>query len=155
MRRAMTLIVLTLGLLAAPKPLAAQLTAAQIRQKADDALAPLWVSIRNRQGVYAANHGGRYWQGLRTHAVCPADGNDVAPDRLAVKPSDIDLDWTQTGLTMPAVLCFTIRVDAYDGPFGRGFTGTAEVTINGNVWERTANDGPEPWRAHNWRRRDP
>lgn len=147
---------LTVGLMLFPtKPAKAQLTAAQIRQKADDALTPLWNSIRTRQAVYASNHNGRYWQGLRTHTACPADGTEVAPDALTSKPSDIDLNWTQTGLTMPSVLCFTIRVDAYDGPSGRGFTGTAEVTINGQVWERTANDGPETWRAHGWRRRDP
>ncbi len=93
---------------------------------------------------------GRFWQGPRTHAVLPADGTATAPD-LTKKVNGED-DWQTFGAQLPAAIECAFEVSVYDGPAGEGFTVTATVEVAGQVWQRTANVGPEKHRAAGWNR---
>jgi hypothetical protein len=99
-----------------------------------------------RQAQFLAANG-RCWQGLMTHTVVPADGNEVRPDVGDGKPPDESLPW-------PAVLGGTPRVQAYechkyDGPQGVGYLIVRHVEINGEHWHTVEDLGPEggssPW----------
>lgn len=125
-------------------------TPAQIRQAVDDKLALLWAAVQARQDTYAANHGGKFWQGLVTHTITPADGFEALPDIGLACPTD------QAGEPYPlairqTVMPMSLRLDVYDGPFGRGYVATVRVLIGGVLYERSAQVGPEAWRAVGWR----
>jgi hypothetical protein len=125
-------------------------TLAQIRDAVDARLANLWPAIQTRQATYAANHNGRYWQGLRTHSVNPAEGNTVLPNIGTTCPTDQPgepwpLSIRQTPIEMAAV------IDVYDGPLGVGYQANVFVAVLGNVYTRTAQVGPETWRTQGWR----
>lgn len=125
-------------------------TPAQIRQAVDDRLTALWNAIQNKQDNYAANHGGKYWQGLRTHSIDPADGTAVLPSIGTACPTDQPgQPWPNAILTTPIEM--SLQIDCYDGPQGKGYQATVTVTISGNTWIRTAQVGPETYRAHGWR----
>ena len=128
-------------------------TANEIRQAVDDRLATIWPAIQSRQATYAAAHNGRYWQGLRTASVIPADGATATPTIGTRCPSD------QPGQPWPLAIRQTamemaVQIDVYDGPRGTGYVATLYVRINGNTWERAAQVGPESYRAHPWRQRE-
>lgn len=125
-------------------------TPAQIRQAVDDRLAALWAAIQNKQDIYAASHGGRYWQGLRTHTITPADESTALPSIGAQCPTDqLGQPWPNAILTAPMEMA--LQIDVYDGPQGTGYQATVWVTIAGNTWMRTAQVGPENWRVSGWR----
>lgn len=124
-------------------------TAAEIRQAVDTRLGTLWAAIQTRQDSYFATHG-RYWQGLRTASSIPADGAESLPDVGTAQPH------YQSGAPWPATIRNTtlpmaIEVHQYVSPQGPGYQATVTVTINGRTWARTAQHGPETWRAHGWR----
>lgn len=125
-------------------------TLQEIKARADQVLTQIWREIQERQVVYAANHGGRYFQGLITHTVTPADGVDVAPDCLLVTPTDQPERWIDFGLELPAIP-FSIQLDVYDGPLGKGYVVTVQVKYQGVLYERAAQYGPETHRAFSWR----
>lgn len=116
------------------------LTLAEVRTKVDSWLAARWSGVVDRQESYAASHGGRYWQGLRTHVIeveYPDGGDvDVVGDNLTAAPSD------QAAL---------FSVHAYDGPQGTGFVACVIVRYNGTMYWRCQNYGPETWRTFSWR----
>lgn len=125
------------------------LTPAQIRQAVDDRLSQLWTAIQNKEANYAANHGGKFWQGLRTMSFTPADGATALPDIGQTCPTD------QPGQPWPNAILTTamemaLQIDVYDGPAGQGYQATVWVTIAGNTWTRTAQVGPEDWRTQGW-----
>lgn len=129
----------------------------QIRTKVDNWLANKWPTIVARQQNYFTNTG-RYWQGLRSHAVCPAhtggaDTGDTAPDRLDDQPDDqgafsawsnVFPEWVSE--LLPAC----IWIDVYDSPQGKGWVGNVEVTYDGTVYRRSQNVGPESHRTQGW-----
>lgn len=128
-------------------------TLAQIRQAVDDRLVTLWGVIQARQDNYAANHNGRYWQGLYSHSITPADGLEVVPTIGLTCPTD------QQGEPYPlairtALLPMALRIDVYDGPEGTGYVATVYVTVQGVTYTRAAQVGPETWRQYGWRRAD-
>lgn len=124
-------------------------TAAAIRQAVDDKLAALWTAIQNKEANYAANHGGKFWQGLRTMSFTPADGATALPDIGTTCPSDQQgQPWPSAILTTPMEMA--LQIDCYSGPSGDGYQATVWVTIAGNTWTRTAQVGPEAWRNSNW-----
>lgn len=105
-----------------------------------------------RQEAYAANHGGRYWQGILTPTNPPDDGGTVAADWTR-KPTDQAERWADTftgANALPANIPAQIRVDVYDGPAGKGWTVTLTGTKGGSRYWRTWNVGPETQRAHDW-----
>lgn len=124
-------------------------TLAEIRDAVDARLATLWTTIQSREDTYAAAHNGRYWQGLKTHSVNPADGATALPNIGLVCPTD------QLGQPWPLAIRNTaiemaIVIDVYDGPFGVGYQATVYVTVLGNTYFRTAQVGPETWRQAGW-----
>lgn len=124
-------------------------TPAQIRNAVDTRLTQLWNAIQNKQDAYAAAHNGRYWQGLRTKAIAPADGATELPDVGQACPTDqLGQPWPNAILTTPMEMA--LQIDVYDGPAGRGYQAQVWVTIGANTWTRVAQVGPETYRAHGW-----
>jgi hypothetical protein len=124
-------------------------TAAQIRSAVDAKLANVWTAIQNKETAYANAHNGRFWQGLKTHTIDPADGATALPTIGGACPSDqAGQPWPSAILTTP--LEMAVQIDCYDGPGGQGYQATVYVTILGATWTRTAQSGPETWRASGW-----
>jgi hypothetical protein len=63
---------------------------------------------------------GRYWQGLRTHAVPPADAIATAPNRN-LRPTDQLESWTDMGIALPALASAAYTVHAYETRAGHGY----------------------------------
>lgn len=126
-----------------------QYAAAESRLNA--ALSSLLDTARARQETFLANHG-RYWQGLWSHLAVPIETDAVAPTNTAAKPTDQTAHPSWSGVAiLPATMTYRVRIDVYDGPLGKGWTGTVEVVLpDGRVYTRTANTGPETWRARAW-----
>lgn len=123
-------------------------TPAQIRQAVDDRLAALWTAIQNKEAQYAAAHGGRYWQGRVTHSVIPADGATATPDIGTATPTDQPDPWPLA--LRQVAMEMALAINCYSGPQGDGYVATVFVSINGTVWRRAAQVGPETWRQHGW-----
>ncbi len=124
-------------------------TPAQIRTQVDNALATLWGAFQNKQDTYFANHG-RYYQLILTHSVTPADGNSVVPDQLNLKPHYEAQSAQDLGINIPSVP-FALECHQYVTPDGTcGYQAFVSVTIAGNTWMRSAQVGPETWRAFGW-----
>jgi hypothetical protein len=122
------------------------------QDQVDTWLAQRWTALVNAETTYAANHGGRYFQGKRTHLVNePADGSLIAPDNLSAKPSDQTEAWAGF-ITLPATMPCILKIDVYRNAQGWGFVATVGVKVNGNWWVRSKDSGPEPWRTVAWQR---
>lgn len=124
-------------------------TLAQIRAAVDARLVALWPAVVAKQDAYAANHGGRFWQGLVTHGVNPSEGNTALPTIGTLCPSD------QLGEPWPVAVRNTaiemaVRCDCYDGSQGTGYAVTVWVAVLGTVYSRTQQAGPETWRTEAW-----
>jgi hypothetical protein len=119
-------------------------TIAQIRSVVEtlkDAVGPVLV---RRQNHYFEAHG-RYWQGILTPSMPPDDGADCAPD-WTCKPTDQAESWADrfSGLdALPATMKAQLRVDAYDGPLGTGWSVSLRFQKAGKTYERTWAFGPE------------
>jgi hypothetical protein len=124
------------------------MTEAETKQKVMDFLTTLWTHVQNRQAVYFANKG-KYCQGLELFTVYPADGSDVAPDRLATKPTDQQERWGDV-FTVPATMPCSVRLDVYQSLAGWGFVLTATVQAGLKTFRRSQNSGPETWRQTGW-----
>jgi hypothetical protein len=120
-----------------------------IRTAVDAKLTALWPTIQAKQDTYAANHNGRYWQGILTHTVTPSDGVESLPDIGTRCPTDQLGDPWPAGIrdvTLPMALV----MDVYDGPLGVGYVATVYVRVLGNLYSRSQNVGPEAYRTVNW-----
>ena len=106
--------------------------------------------LRLRQELYK-RFTGRYFQGLRTHDSIPANGNAVLPGRYLTHPTDQTFTWSDLRFFQYANLPYSMTIDTYDGPAGKGYALTITITISGAIWERTWNEGGETWRATDWR----
>lgn len=125
-------------------------TLAQIRTAVDNRLTALWPTMQTRQATYLANHG-RYWQGLRTHSVNPAEGNTVLPTvGTAVPYYQTAADaWPSAILT--TALEMVLWMDQYVTPDGTpGYVGTVQVDVLGHTYQRSQQVGPETWRTDAW-----
>lgn len=126
-----------------PDPLLAQLEA--------DFLA-YWPKVEQFQSDYSLLHGGKYYQALDSYTTPPADGKLETPDKLQSGPTDqpekADLLWAMAEL--PSKLAYSVRIDVYDGPEGRGYVVTLSAEVSGRRWERQLNTGPERWRDQPW-----
>lgn len=125
---------------------------AQTRAAIDAAVALHWTKIANWMNTYAAGHGGRFFQGLRSHTAVPANGLSAAPDRLSARPTDQaeTLAALWGGAELPGLVPFALTVNVYDGPAGRGWEAVIEMVDNGQLWRRVVNSGPETWREQPW-----
>jgi hypothetical protein len=129
------------------------LTLAEIRTAVDAKLAELWPVVQTKQAAYLASRG-RYWQGIRTIAGNPPEDAAEVAVNLAAKPSYQAESWADFAIGLPATLGFSLRIDTYSGPQGKGYVGTVEAMKNGVIYDRAANVGPETWRAHPWQQRE-
>lgn len=145
----MTRLLIALIVVLSAQPARAQ-TPAQVRTQVDTWLANRWATVQTKQAAYLAKTG-RYFQGLRTHTVLePADGVELAPDNVLVKPTDQVERWADV-ITLPATMPCVLRIDTYDGPAGKGYVATVRVKLAGSWWERAQQVGPETYRTHAWR----
>lgn len=128
-------------------------TAQQIKDQVDGKLATLWGTLQNHQDAFfAANR--RYKQLLISHSVTPADGAETLPD-VGTKKPHYELSGYPTGLKNVA-LPFSIAVHQYVTPDGTaGYQAMVTVQVGADIWERTAQVGPETWRQHNWQKITP
>lgn len=125
------------------------MTPEEIRADIDQRLAAKAGEIVAKQAAYLAAHG-RYWQGLCTHSVIPEDGEELPPDRAAEKPFYQAESWLDLG-GLPETTMSALRIDTYDGPHGKGFVVVSEVMIDGQLWSRSINFGPETFRDSEWK----
>lgn len=78
-----------------------------------------WSAIASAQAARLSARG-HYLQRKPTHTTPPADGNTLAPDALAITPTDE----SETGseyFTFPAQMHTCVTVNVSNGPEGLGF----------------------------------
>lgn len=105
--------------------------------------------VWDRQVVYFSPEG-RYFQGLSTHLVKPADGAETAPDALAGKPTDQAESWNDAGFSLPATMPMALVINVYEGPQGHGYELVPKFEFGGTNYRRVENVGPETWRVQAW-----
>lgn len=104
--------------------------------------------IHDAQAAHFAEHG-RYWQGLPTHSAVPDGETDVEADAWDRKAEGETKTWRDIGGTPPAMR-FCRRIDAYNGPGGKGYVIVLCFKRGEALWERSINVGPEDWRDRPW-----
>lgn len=124
-------------------------TLAVILASVDASLNGLMAAIEAKQASYAAAHGGRAFQGLKTHAVNPSEGDAAPPTIGTASPGD------QPGEPWPAAVRngnkeMALQCDAYRGPQGDGYQLVVWVDVLGVTYSRTINVGPETHREQAW-----
>lgn len=124
------------------------MTLQQIKDAADAKLATLWTAVQNKEAAYfAANN--RYWQGLLTHSVIPAEGAEVLPNIGTASPS-YQNDPYPSALRNVA-LPFALEIHQYVCPDGtKGYQAFIYVYVLGDLWTRSAQVGPETFRGYGW-----
>lgn len=119
-----------------------------LRDDIDADLATLWTALNTRQNQFFTAKG-RYFQGLCTSAAPPADGATIAPQKRI--PSDQVETWANANLTLPASMAYSLQLDVYNGPAGKGWSATVRVIVSGRTWERCRAVGPEAAaRTYGW-----
>lgn len=93
---------------------------------------------------------GRYFQALQSNSSAPSV--PVPPDGISGSPTDQseDLAYFWDAAALPEMLAWSYRIDTYKGPDGDGYVLTISTTIEGAVWEKAVNFGPEDWRGYEW-----
>lgn len=124
-------------------------TLAQIRSAIDADLAALWPQIVSRQATYFGNHA-CYWQGIITHSVIPTDGNATAADQLGLDPGYESDDWNAALAVSSFTKPYALEIHQYNGPAGLGFVGICRVIVQGVLYVRSQDSGPEPYRTQGW-----
>src|SRR5256885_12326518 len=119
-----------------------------LQTKLDTLLSDTAQQVATIQEAYRSAYG-RYWQGLRTHAVIPADGATAAPD-LTRKPSDQAESWSTFAFALPAQTEGALSVDVYQSRKGQGYIVNADVVANGIRYRRSAELGPESGLERGW-----
>lgn len=117
----------------------------------DSAIATRWDLITAQQEALLQATG-NYWQGLLTHSTIPADGAAIPPDRAGEKPSGQPYSWLDLQ-GLPSEMASALRCDSYAGPQGKGYVLVMMVEIEGIVYERLINVGPEAYRSRGWHER--
>ncbi len=108
------------------------------------------------QDKYATSNG-KFAQLLRTHVAAPADGAEVTPDNLTAKPYYQATDGAAlvTLAKLPDTLPVCLICDQYHGPQGFGYVLIMEAELDGALWRRQVNTGPEAWRDQDWALMEP
>lgn len=130
-------------------------TPGEIRDAATTRMNNLVLLIVPKQEAYL-NVRGRYWQGIVTPATIPTDGFALALD-LSRRPTDQVERWADVAsawqVSWPATSTVQLQIDVYTGPQGKGWVFTARCMLEGRIWERAVNIGPEIASAHDWETR--
>jgi hypothetical protein len=127
-------------------------TLQEVKDTVDAWLAARWPTIQNRQSIYASNHGGRYFQGLRTHSNFPIDAIETTADLLNSHPTDQAETWLDAIPTIPSQWPCAFLMDVYNGPQGWGYVGSVYVYVSqlDRIYTRSQNVGPETHRTVGW-----
>ena len=105
--------------------------------------------LQNFQSRYMQVNG-RYYQALFSSSTAP----DVptVPSELHASPTDqpeaLAYFWDYASL--PTELAWRYSIDTYAGADGAGYVLNAETVIDGTVWRKSLNYGPENDRAADW-----
>jgi hypothetical protein len=101
-----------------------------------------------QDAYYAAND--QYYQALASHSVVP--DVPVPPDGLSDAPTDqfVNLAYFWDAAALPDALAWSFRIDTYSGPDGDGYVLVVTTQLNGDVWTRALDYGPESWRGNDW-----
>lgn len=101
------------------------------------------------QASYHTGHG-QYYQALASHSTPP--DSITAPDGLTDHPTyqDADLGELWQAAALPYELGWSFSVSTYDGPSGQGYVLNVVTTIDGRVYQRAINTGPEDYREAPW-----
>jgi hypothetical protein len=128
-------------------------TLQEIKDIADSWLAARWPTVQSRQATYASNHGGRFFQGLRTHGTFPTDAVAALADLLDSHPTDQAETWNDAIAGLPANWPIALVMDVYNGPEGWGYVGHVFVYVSqlDRIYTRSQNVGSETWRTSPWR----
>lgn len=114
----------------------------------DERLAAFLASVHSRQGAILAARG-RYFQGLVTPTVTPADG-DERPTDATRKPSGQVDSWAGAGIALPANSPASVEIHSYNSPRGRGYAVILRVLVAARLWRRVEQFGPETGRNRAW-----
>lgn len=117
------------------------MTPQQVRDAIDAVAAQMWPTVIAKQDAYFAAYG-RYFQGLRSHTVTPADGVDAVPDNLSATPYYQAESWQSMG-GFPATTKSVVECTQYIGPLGAGWVLMLTVSLAGRLWQRAVGHGPE------------
>lgn len=109
------------------------------------------------QNYFVVN--GHYWHGLSTHSSVPEYDEPTAPDRLDVKPDDVDLTWTETGIDLPSVMPFSVEVNVFQAPSSFcpghefGYSIVFETKNENHLFSKTMSDSicSEASQSYDWR----
>lgn len=107
----------------------------------------VWPDVVAVQSDYKTSNG-KYWQGLRSHADIPVAGTPTVTN-MNSHPSDQAHSWSDVGFILNP-LDVAIQVDVYESPLGQGYTLTGIVEVDGEIWQKVINSGPEIWLEHDW-----
>ena len=123
----------------------------QLKAKIDRRLGLLLTHLEARQEAYFTAHG-RYFQGIRTHAVLPkGEIDEETPPNPRVKPTDQDEDWDGAGINLPAKMPFALAIDVYEGPRGHGWSARVEVGHQERELAKQIGFGPDAGHyTHDW-----
>jgi hypothetical protein len=142
LKRRLVLVSLALLLLLTPAA-HAQTPLQELRDLIDARLALMWQTLLIRQTLHYASYG-RYFQGLRTHVITPADGLESFPDNAGSRPTDQIANWHDFLETdLPALLPMMIVINVYEAPAGQGFQACVYVYAAGTLYNRCKAIGPE------------
>lgn len=106
---------------------------AALQTTLDASLASLQAKVDAYQPGYLVTNG-RYWQGIQTPAVVPADGVLGALD-LTVKPTDQTENWQPLAVVV-ASAPLSVACHTHNGPLGKGYTIHGTVMVSGQKWVR-------------------
>ena len=85
-----------------------------LKAKIDGRVSLMLTHLEARQEAYIAAHG-RYFQGIRTHAVLPkGEIDEETPPNSRVKPTDQAEDWDDVGIVLPANMPMALAIDVYE-----------------------------------------
>lgn len=117
-----------------------------LRTQLDAAITPLQSKIDAYQSGYLITNG-RYWQGIQTPAVIPADGTLGTLDKT-LKPTDQIEDWTPLAIVATQAPV-SVACHIHDGPLGKGYTIYALVMVTGARWLKAIGFGAHS-QAFDW-----
>ena len=118
---------------------------------ADADLAALRLSVGRVQAQRDA-----LWQAPATHSRPPRVIKRVQGDYGVQDGSEPDPrpdwwpNWWDVGIDLPADLLCSVQIHVYDGPSGDGWVLVADIDVDGEIYRRWINIGPETYRDTDW-----
>lgn len=107
--------------------------------------------ITDSQTDYIKTHD-KYWQGLPTHSVLPADGKKGKPDKLKSKPEYREESWKDLGLDIDIQMPFSIKVNEHYKPTTneKGYTVQFHKMVGGKEYIKSVGYGIASQFTRDW-----